>query len=40
MYLFVVFDMDKTIIPITANEFLGKQLSFEKDIELWEKEYH
>lgn len=40
MYLFVVFDMDKTIIPITANEFLGRNLGALDKITQWEKDYH
>lgn len=31
--------MDKTVIPITGNEFLGTMLSVKKNIEQWEEEY-
>lgn len=40
MYLFIVFDMDKTVIPITANEFLGQNLGVLDKIAQWEKDYH
>lgn len=40
MYRLVIFDMDKTVIPITATEYLGKKLGVSKIIDKWEKEYH